>query len=248
MKNLKVMVFIMLLVISSCGKKAEVKLTSDADFENAFSKANKFINGQQYEEARNLLDKIKASDTTDKYGPVAQLRLGDSYIKEEEPELAIEEYRRFLDFYPGHKYAPYAQYQIAMVFFNETGDSERGYASAREALKEFEALERIYPRNPYKDDVNARIQRCREVLADHEFMVGVFYYKKKAYSGALLRLLGLLETFPDYAKEADVFYHIAMVYKGLGDNKKASEYFKLILTKYPEGKIAKKAKTAMQGQ
>lgn len=239
MQKIKVLILIIFVFIS-CAKKPELKLTTDSDFEKAFSDANKLIGKTLYDDARDLLNKIKTMDTTGKYAPLAQLRFADSYLKEEEPELAIEEFKQFLDIYPGHTYAAYAQFQLAMAYFNRIKDPERGYGDAEDALEEFEKLKLIYPRNPYRDVIDQYIEKCKETIADHEFLVGNFYYKKKAYKGAIERFLGILERFPDYKKEADVLYNLWSSYKGLGDEDNASRYLSLLINKYPESKLIKK--------
>ena len=49
-------------------------------------------------------------------------------------------YKRFIEEYPDHQYAPYAQYQIAMVYFSKIEDAARGYGYAEQALEEFKKL------------------------------------------------------------------------------------------------------------
>jgi outer membrane protein assembly factor BamD len=236
----KIAVLLICLALFSCGKK-EVK-PSEFDPEAEFAKANKLIEDKDYEGARKLLTEISGRDTTGKYAPVAQLRLADSYLKEGEPELAAEEFRRFLETYAWHKYAPYAQYQLAMVYYEQVGEPDRGYGSALKALEEFEVLNSVYPRNPYREFAEAAIEKCLDILADYEFMVGEFYLKKEAYKGALGRFLGVLEKFPGYKKEADVLYGIALSYRGLGDADMARQYYDLLISKYPRSKVAEKAK------
>ena len=197
---------------------------------------------KDYEEARTALFEIKNRDLTKKYAPLAQLRIADSFIKEEEFERSIEEYKRFLEIYPEHKYASYAQYQIAMTYFNQIESSERGYGAASKALEEFEKLKRMFPRNPYKDVIEIRIAKCKDILADYEFIVGTFYYKKDSYDAAIKRFQGLLQRSPGFKKEADVLYHLAMAYKKLGKKDKAEEYFKRLIEKYPNSSLVPEAK------
>ncbi len=231
-----------LLLVFSCSKKPSVKPDETFDVEKTFAKANELMDKKDYEEARTALFEIKNRDLTKKYAPLAQLRIADSFIKEEEFERSIEEYKRFLEIYPEHKYASYAQYQIAMTYFNQIESSERGYGAASKALEEFEKLKRMFPRNPYKDVIEIRIAKCKDILADYEFIVGTFYYKKDSYDAAIKRFQGLLQRSPGFKKEADVLYHLAMAYKKLGKKDKAEEYFKRLIEKYPNSSLVPEAK------
>ena len=109
---------------------------------------------------------------------MAQLRIADSYTKEAEPDRAVEEYRKFLDIYPEHKYASYAQFQIAMIYFNQIEGPDRGYGGASKALEEFERLKRMFPRNPYRDIIEVRIEKCKNTIADTNFWLAHFITRK----------------------------------------------------------------------
>jgi len=232
-----------LFFVFACSGKAPVK-TSVAEFnpESSFEKANKLIDEKEYEKARELLLEVKSRDLTKKYAPLAQLRIADAYVKEEEPELAVAEYRRFLEIYPDHRNASYAQYQIAMIYFNQIESPERGYGGAQKALEEFEKLKKDFPRNPYKDLIDLRIEKCRNTIADYEFLVGEFYLRRGSYNAAIGRFETLLQKFPDYKKEENLLLNLGIAYKKAGDPEKAGLYLNRLIEKYPNSRITTDAK------
>lgn len=235
----KIAFFIFLAAAAlSCSEKAP---PSPFVAEEAFSKANETLKDKDYEEARKLFEEIKLKDTENTYAPLAQLRIADSYVSEDEADLAVDAYRRFLDSYPRHQYSSYAQYQIAIIYYGMVKGPERGYGAAVRALDEFEKLNRLYPRHPYKESVEYKMERCRDVIAEHEFMVGDFYFKKGAYHGAIDRLEGLMRDFPGYRKEADVLFRLAVSHKGIGEDARAEEYLGLLKGKYPGSELVGKA-------
>jgi len=241
-RRFNIALFILILFMISCSGKKEIKPSEIADQEKAFVMANELIEKKDYEKARTALFEIKARDTTRKIAPLAQLKIADSYIKEEEPELAITEYKKFLEAYPDHQYAPYAQYQIAMVYFSQIEGPERGYGGAAKALEEFEKLKRMFPRNPYRDTIELRIQKCRNIIAEYEFLVGNFYYKKGSYDAAISRFEELLKKYPDYNRGADVLFYTGMSYKKLGRKDRASEYLTRLIERYPDNRLVTDAK------
>ncbi|MBM4129165.1 MAG: outer membrane protein assembly factor BamD [Nitrospira sp.] len=242
-RNLKILILSLLaLIFFSCSSKPPVvKPPEPFDPEKALAKAGEQIEKKEYAEARATLLEVKNRDMSKKYAPLAQLKTADSYIQEGEPELAVIEYQRFIETYPDHKYAVYAQYQIAMTYFNQIESPDKGYGAAARALHEFEKLKRMFPRNPYRDVINLRIEKCKNVIADYEFFVGEFYYKKGSYTAALARFEGLLKKFPEYKREPEVLYHIVMVYKNLGQEEKGQEYLQRLIDKYPDNKITLRA-------
>jgi len=228
-----------LLFVFACSGKDAVK-TSAEEFnpEASFVRADKLIQDKEYEEARKLLLEIKSRDLTKKYAPVAQLRIADSYVKEGEPDLAVAEYKRFLETYPDHRHASYAQYQIAMVYFNQIEGPERGYGGAAKALEEFEKLKRDFPRNPFKDLIELRIEKCRNIIADYEFLVGEFYMKRSSYRAAIGRFETLLQKVPDYKKMENVLLNLGICYKNVGEPDKAEMYLGRLIEQYPNSRLS----------
>lgn len=241
MRNLLFLLIAVSLFISACGKKA---VTRDEifDAEKFLAKAERLISNKEYEEARKLLIEVKNRDKSKKYAPTAHLKIADSYIKEEEIQSAIDEYRKFIELYPDNRFASYAQYQIAMAYFRQIESPDRGSGDAQKALKEFMLLKELYPRNPFRDIVELRIEKCRNIIADGEFMVGEFYYKKGAFNSAINRFKGLIAQYPEYRRNDEALLLIGKSYQELKMNDKAVEYFKMLLDRYPSSKFAPEAK------
>jgi outer membrane protein assembly factor BamD len=238
----RLFVIFLLLFVCSCSSKPAAVKPETFEAEKAFEKANELLEKKDYEAARTAFLEIKNRDTSRKFAPLAQLKIADSYVKEGEPELAIVEFRKFLEAYPDHKYAVYAQYQIASVYFDQIEGPERGYSGAAKALEEFEKLKKMYPRNPYREIIDIKIQKCKDIIASYEFLVGEFYYKKGSFNAAVNRFTEVLKNYPDYQKKAEVLFYIGMSYKNLGQKDKALEYFNKLVEEYPNNKFSADAK------
>lgn len=239
MRRLLLLIIISSYLYACTGQEA---VRGEFNPEESFKRANSLLEEKKYEDARKLLNEIKSRDFGGTYGPLASLRIGDSYLMEDEVELAVDEFRRFIESYPAHKFASYAQYKIAMAYFGQVEDIERGYASAQKALKEFETLMELYPRNPYAEEAVEKIESLKNLGADYEFMVGDFYFKKGAYKGAIGRLKPILEEFPNYSKEPEVLLRLIISYKKLGLTEKSDEYLRMLSEKYPKSKALEELK------
>lgn len=234
-------VFLLISLLSCSGKKA-VRSTDTFEPAKLLAKANELIEKKDFEEARKILLEVKNRDLSREYAPIAQLKLADSYFRDEEYDIAIDEYKRFLDLYPDNKYASYAQYQVAMVYFSQIEGPERGYGAAEKAFQEFEGLMQRFPRNPFREAVEIKMQQCRNIMAEYEFLVADFYFKKGSYHSVIGRLETVLKRFPDYKKIPLVYYYLALSMKHTGNRDKAKEYLNLLIEKYPDDRIAKEAK------
>ncbi len=210
-------------------------------------KAGSLIEKDEYEEARKILFEVKNRDLTHRYAPLAQLKIAESFAAEGRPDRAVEEYRRFLQLYPEHPRAPYAQYQVALVYYGQIEGPERGAGGARKALEEFRKLQRLYPRNPYREAVELKIRKCRNLIAEYEFLVGRFYYRKGSYAAAIGRFLGLLRDFPAYRRIPEALYLTGLSYKGLGQMEEAVKYLEGLTRRFPDSEFAKRAEEVLSG-
>jgi outer membrane protein assembly factor BamD len=217
---ISVSVLLGIIFLAGCGKK-EVKPEEAYDPEKYLANADTMVGKKNYDEARKVLLEVKNRDSQKKYGALAQLKIADTYIKEGDPDLAITEYRKFIENYPDNQYASYAKYQIAII--------------------EFKRLKQLYPRNPYRDIVELRIEKAENTIADGDFMIGEFYFNKESYKAAVDRLESLLTKYPDYKRADQTLLIIGKSYKALKINDKAKEVFNRLIEKYPASAAAKEA-------
>ncbi|MBI5054995.1 MAG: outer membrane protein assembly factor BamD [Nitrospirae bacterium] len=235
-------IFFLLILLIVLGCSAAQVQEPPFDPEGSLKKANDLISAGSYAEARELLEKIKLKDASQQYSTLAKLRIADTYFEDASYDEAAVEYETFLNTYPYSKYAPYAQYNLALSFFKRITTVDISYSYAQRALKEFEKLRRDYPRNPYMDIVDDRITVCRRVLAEYEFSIGNFYYKKGSYNAAVQRFTGLLENYPDSMKESETLYYLGLSYENLGQRDKAINALTSLIVKFPTIKRANDAR------
>jgi len=238
---IKIMLFlaVAVFVIACAGK--EVK-DAALDPAVAFQKAEALMGQGNYEEARKVLEGIRSGDASQQYSTLARLRIADTYFDEELFEEAVMEYESFLDTYPAGKYASYAQYKLAMSFFRQIKTADISYSVAQRALREFEKLRKNYPRNPYMEVTDERIKACQRLLAEYEFYVGSFYFKKGSYEAAARRFDGLLKNYPDSVQEAETLYYLGLSYKNLGKKEQAIDTLSALIGKFPSIKFSIDAK------
>lgn len=170
-----------------------------------------------------LEDNEKARDQQDQ----VKLLLAHSYF-EEGGTLnwveALSRYRTFLTFFPNHPDADFAQYRIGMSYLVQAPKPNRDQSPTENALFEFQKLLELYPNSEWADDAEQRIQEARDLLADHEYEVALFYFKRKEFQAAALRLQTLLAEFPDYAGKAEVYRHLAEAHYRMGDRIEGDVY------------------------
>ena len=167
-----------------------------------FDRAQDAIKHGKYEVARLQLQALLNTYPDSAYLAQAKLAIGDSYFKEGGSgnlNLATDEYKSFITFFPFMPEAAYAQMQIAMVHYRRMDRSDRDHAEAQMAETEFQTFLQKYPDSPLVPVSTQRLREIQEVLADSDFRIAAFYNAKKSYRAAASRLAEVVDRYPLYS-------------------------------------------------
>jgi outer membrane protein assembly factor BamD len=149
-----------------------------------------------------------ADQETEKiYDPLSLLKRGEAYWVKEDYIEAASEYRRFLELFPSHKMASFAQYSLASSYARQISTPDRDPTPIENALIAFNKVITKYPDSLYAKDAAEKIKELTLQKAEYQFDIGYFYYKKEAYPAAIARFENLLENkLPDEITEKTLYY------------------------------------------
>jgi outer membrane protein assembly factor BamD len=165
---------------------------------------------EDYKDAIESFQKLKDWYPFRKYAILAELKLGDAYYHRKEYEEAIFAYEAFENLHPKNEAVPYVVYQTGRCYFNRLDSIDRDQSMARDALRAFERLIRTYPASPYASKAEEHVKVCNRSLAEHEFYVGLFYYKGEHYKAALERFKTVIRSYPDLGVHHKALEYIAL--------------------------------------
>lgn len=152
---------------------------------------------EDYREAIEAFEKLRDWYPFSRYSILAELKIGDARYYRKEYEEAVFAYEEFENLHPKNEAVPYVVYQIGRCYFDRIETPDRDQTMTWDALRTFKRLIRTYPGSPYTKKAEERIKACNRNLAEHEFYVGMFYYKSKHYKAALKRFKTVLKSYPD---------------------------------------------------
>ena len=158
----------------------------------------------RYDEATELYQQLKDRYPYSRYALLAELRLGDSYLKAERYEEAAMAYDDFLRLHPRNEAIPYALFQMGMTQHAQMRTPDRDASNAAKALEIFKRLRSNYPNNEYSNQAAPRMEECIANLAVHNIRVGDFYLHRGRYEAAIGRYRQVITQYPDagYYNEA----------------------------------------------
>jgi outer membrane protein assembly factor BamD len=162
-----------------------------------------------YTEAIELFQALKDRYPYSKLVVEAELKLADSQFEKKLFEEARETYKEFERLHPRNKAIPYVIYQQGMCHFLMMNKIDRDQTSTKEALNEFQRLQKRFPKDPFALLAEKRIRKCLRNLAEHEYYVGEFYFKSGHYEAALKRFEYLINHYPDLGQYGKTLAYIA---------------------------------------
>jgi outer membrane protein assembly factor BamD len=212
--------------------------------EALFEKGKALVEKKKYEQGRKYLNYVFETYPNETVGREALLLVADSYFKQKTTAGYTEarfRYRDYLNRYPGAPRRDYARYQFALCYDMEHEKPDRDQTATREAIEQYHALIREFPDSGYAGAGRARIRALMDLLAEHDFGVGYFYYRKGSTAAALGRFTELEQRYPDYGAKDKLYYYQALALTRLGRTEEAQRYFGKVVEEFPKSDYAKKA-------
>ena len=190
---------------------------------------------------RQLIDSYPQSP----YRADAKLGLGDTFLGEKSAEsfvLAINEYKEFLNFYPTHERAHYAQFQLAMAHFKQMRAPMRDQTETRDAIREFQVYVTRFADKELIGEARAKLREAKDRLDDWDYGVAEHYFRIKWYPGAIGRLVPLLASDPEYTRRDGVYFILGESYAKVNQPANALPYFERLVKEFEQSEYLEKAK------
>jgi outer membrane protein assembly factor BamD len=217
--------------------------------ESVLTQVDNAMARHQLRKAKLLLQKIQFTQAERAtYEPLVRLALADSTYYLGDDLSLIEARSKYLDFvtlYSDHPKAPYAQFQAGMCSVKQIYSASRDQAQTQVAIDDFKEIDKRWPASAFARAGRQFIGKGQDGLAEHEFIIGSFYWKKKAYQAATARFSALLEKFPSYRQKDKVYYWLGRALMSAKSPAEARVWLDQVLNEYPRGKYAKMAKTLL---
>ena len=174
-----------------------------------FDKAMAAMKDRKYDVARLTLQTLINTYPDSEFLARAKLGVGDSWYAEGGTAAltqAESEYKDFITFFPNMPEAAEAQMKIANIHFQQMEKPDRDFTHAKRAEEEYRALIEQFPDSKLVPEAKAQLRDVQELLADREFLIGRFYYKRGAWPAAIARLKSVTDTYPLFSDADEALF------------------------------------------
>jgi len=211
--------------------------------EEALTKGKELMDREKYREATQYLDHAFEVAPNSATGREALLLSADSYFLAGGTSSYVKaeaKYRDFLNRFPTSDRSDYVQMQIANCLAEQMLKPDRDQTATLKALTAFEGVLQLYPTSSWVEEVQARIVEIRQDLAEHEYRVGRYNFRRRIYTSAVWRLADLVEEYPDFEEMDKVLFMLGQAYGRSSRPEEAIETFERLSTEYPDSDYVKK--------
>jgi outer membrane protein assembly factor BamD len=240
------------LVTSSCGfkrKKYDNPITKDTKQPDKvlYDRAVNDIEHSRYEVARITLNTLINTYDQSEFMAKAKLAIADSWFREGGTQgfaQAEAEYKDFILFYPAMPEAGESQEKICQIHYKQMEKADRDSVQALRAEDECRQLIVQFPNSQFVPEAQQLLRNIQEALADGEYLVGDFYYRRGSNPSAANRFSRLVDQFPLYSKADLALWELGDSYTRMGTRfrKDAGDAYSRIVRDYPLSGYADEAK------
>jgi outer membrane protein assembly factor BamD len=208
------------LAVSGCGG-ADVVERGDVEYENYTAK--QIYERGEYDMARNnptlaaeVFSEVERLYPYSDWAKRALIMQAFAHHEAKEYEKSRSAAQRFIEFYPTDEDAAYAQYLLALSYYDRIDEVGRDQELTFEALQALRGVIERYPESEYAKPASLKFDLAFDHLAAKEMEVGRYYLKRQHYTAAINRFRTVVEDFQTTTHTAEALHRLVESYLSLG--------------------------------
>lgn len=124
--------------------------------------------------------------------------------------------QRFLDLYPSDEDAAYAQYLLALSFYDQIDRVGRDQGVTFQALRALRDVIELYPGTEFARSAVLKFDLAFDHLAAKEMEIGRYYLRNRQYAAAINRFRVVVEDFQTTTHTPEALHRLVESFLGLG--------------------------------
>ena len=124
--------------------------------------------------------------------------------------------QRYIDFYPTDEDAAYAQYLLALSYYDQIEEVGRDQGLTFQALQALRTVIELYPDSEYARSAVLKFDLAFDHLAGKEMEIGRYYLRRDHHAAAINRFRVVVEDFQTTTHTAEALHRLVEAYLSLG--------------------------------
>ena len=174
------------------------------------------LNRSQPDEAAFYFAEIERLYPYSEWAKRALIMQAFAYHKDKDYPNSRSAAQRFIDFYPDDDDAAYAQYLLALSYYDQIDDVGRDQGLTFQALQSLRQVIETYPDSEYARTSVLKFDLAFDHLAGKEMEIGRYYLRRNHYTAAINRFRVVVEEFQTTTHTAEALHRLVESYLSLG--------------------------------
>ncbi|WP_293448665.1 outer membrane protein assembly factor BamD [Planktotalea sp.] len=139
-----------------------------------------------------------------------------AYHKDKDYENSRASAQRFIDVYPTDDDAAYAEYLLALSYYDQIEDVGRDQGLTFQALQGLRTVIERYPDSEYASSAVLKFDLAFDHLAGKEMEIGRYYLRRDHYTASINRFRAVVEDFQTTTHTPEALHRLVEAYLSLG--------------------------------
>jgi outer membrane protein assembly factor BamD len=212
-----------LLVLSACGDRFTTREVPLDQFsaEEIFERGEFELVQENPEEAARFFGEVERLYPYSEWAKRALIMQAFAYHRDRDYENSRAAAQRYIDLYPVDEDAAYAQFLLALSYYDQIDDVGRDQGLTFQALQALRVVIETYPDSEYARSAILKFDLAFDHLAGKEMEIGRFYLSRGHYTAAINRFRVVVEDFQTTTQTPEALHRLVEAYLALGLNLEA---------------------------
>ena len=176
-----------------------------------------------------------------KWAARSALMAAYSFYMQNYYEEALSNLERYIKTYPNDEDLAYANYLIAMCYYETIEDEKRDSGPLLKARDQFKLVLKEYPGTDFAIDAKFKIELIQDILASKEMYLGRHYIKKGKWIAAINRFKNIVDNYEQTIFIEEALHRLVEVNYKMGLLEESQRYANLLGYNYQSGEWYKKS-------
>ena len=229
----KIFLLLLITLIFGCSNKEEnKKIIKEKDLElqmidsykqgvEALDKGDGITAAKNFNDAELLFPQSE-------WAPKSALMAAYSYYSVDNYNDAINEIELYLKKYPKDERVGYANFLLAMCYYQSIVDEKKDLDPLIKARAQFIYVVKNYPNTDFALDAKFKLDLIKEILASKEMYLGSYYIQKKKWISAINRYKNVINEYETTIYVEEALHRLVELHYKIGLETEAKKYAQLL--------------------
>ena len=229
----KFFLILIIIVFFGCAKDKENKLiiqeqNLETQMINAYKEGLDFLDKDDGLSAAKKFNEAELLFPQSEWAPKSALMAAYSYYSYNYYGDSIYELEQFIKKYPKDERISYANFLLAMCYYQSIVDETKDLEPLLKARDKFIYVVENYPNTDFAMDAKFKLDLIREILASKEMYLGNYYIQKEKWIAAINRFKTVINDYDTTIYVEEALHRLVELHYKIGLENEAKKYANLL--------------------